>query len=750
MIVSARKREERLQDLPGSAAALTSDYIEDIGGLVNLRDVTDQIVGITINETQGKTITEPSIRGAGQARNRAAVSASGLYRNGAYFATNSLGGKNFTRFDMYDVDRVEVLRGPQGALYGRNALGGAMNVISRKPDLEEFDVQLRMTAGELDLFGGDVLVNVPVSETFAVRIGYVNEERDDGFYEDVDGDPVDVEAYQAFRLGLRWKPAEAWDVAYFYDQMEQEAPDSIWIVPTHRQVLGSVFDTFIDTPHYVENDVVNHNLLVDVELGGGTFSSVSNYRDRDLYTHQDADYYFPAFLTGLNRQSAQSVDNQIYFQELRYVADGTDQFHWMVGGDYFSNDNLERLVTQAGVLGLPADAGRWGNAQNRRIEVDMKSWALFGQAEYTFADLPVSISGEVRYAEDEVGGSVLTLRTRLAEPETDFTEPPKRFTNLPWGATVSYKFQDGIGDLFEEALAYAKVATSYRHGGLNAGAGSPDLDRYTVILTYGEEDSLTYELGWKSTFAGGLTFNVAAFFTVYQEFLNTTNNGCPGLCTLLDIDDSTPLGFNADGTRIVFDADGNMGEELPTAWFIDNIGEAEAWGLEAEFAWRKTFDNGALLHLRAGWARQVGEVTEIESGASPAAQFTKGKRLPFMRPEEYKASVVYRLPLPGLSGAGSLLDGATLLATANLTIENGGVRSLPRPGTVPAFQDDVQRLDAQLGLETDRWALVVRGSNILDEDYQTWSFGTTSLLTASFYRRVDPRYYSLEFSWRLR
>ena len=97
-----------------------------------------------------------------------------------------------------------------------------------------------------------------------------------------------------------------------------------------------------------------------------------------------------------------------------------------------------------------------------------------------------------------------------------------------------------------------------------------------------------------------------------------------------------------------------------------------------------------------------------------------------------------------------MLDGATLLATANLTIENGGVRSLPRPGTVPAFQDDVQRLDAQLGLETDRWALVVRGSNILDEDYQTWSFGTTSLLTASFYRRVDPRYYSLEFSWRLR
>ncbi len=95
VIVSARKREERLQDLPGSAAVLTSDFIEDIGGIENLRDLTDQIVGITINETQSRMLSEPSLRGAGQSRNRAAVSATGLYRNGAYFASQSLGGKNF-------------------------------------------------------------------------------------------------------------------------------------------------------------------------------------------------------------------------------------------------------------------------------------------------------------------------------------------------------------------------------------------------------------------------------------------------------------------------------------------------------------------------------------------------------------------------------------------------------------------------------------------------------------------------------
>ena len=270
------------------------------------------------------------------------------------------------------------------------------------------------------------------------------------------------------------------------------------------------------------------------------------------------------------------------------------------------------------------------------------------------------------------------------------------------------------------------------------------------MLTYAEEDSLTYELGWKSTIVEGLTFNVAGFFTVYQEFLNTTNNGCPELCTLIDADDSTPLGFNPDGTRVELDADGNMGDELPRAWFIDNIGEAEAWGLEAEIAWTQAFDNGGLLNLRAGWSRQLGKVTEIGSDVSPASEFTRGKRLPYMRPEEYKGTAVYRLPLPGIAGLGDFLSGATLLATANFILENGGVRTMPRPGATPSFQDDVQRVDARLGLETDQWSVALRGSNIFDEHYELWSTGTSPTTQSTSYRRVNPEYYSLEFAWHLR
>mgnify|MGYP003334460607 FL=1 len=109
VLVTARKREEGLQDIPSSAAAISAALIEGIGGIFNLRDMTDLVAGVSINENQAAE-SEPTIRGAGQARNRASASAVGLYRNGAYFATNGLMGKTFARLDTYDLERVEIGR----------------------------------------------------------------------------------------------------------------------------------------------------------------------------------------------------------------------------------------------------------------------------------------------------------------------------------------------------------------------------------------------------------------------------------------------------------------------------------------------------------------------------------------------------------------------------------------------------------------------------------------------------------------
>ncbi|CAE7251366.1 cirA [Symbiodinium pilosum] len=679
MVVTARKRSERLQDVPASAASLSSGFIDDVGGVSNLRDITDLVVGISINETQDASLIEPTIRGAGQARNRVSVSATGLYRNGAYFATNSLGGKNFARLDTYDLERVEVLRGPQGALYGRNALGGSMNMISKKPT-DQFEIDLGVSLGEKDLQRYEGKLNLPITDQFAIRASHLYEDRDKGFYNDVNGDD--------------------WD-----------------------------------------NDVDNHNLVIDWTLGGGVLTSVSNYRERQITHSQDWDHFFPAPLNGLLRETVTRVDNEIFFQEIRYVADGSANFNWLVGVDYFSHDNAERGDQWGGQL--------FANAFMRTLTMSADSWAAFGVAEYTFDSIPLTVTGELRYAEDKIEGGVVAYRVRdqpgvpdrnnPVNPETDFFSDDK-FTNLPWAVTAAYRFPE------RDLMSYVKIASSYRQGGINDFAGSPGLERFPTSLTYGEETSMTYELGLKSSwFDRALSVNAAVYYTEYQDFLNTSDNGCPSDCQLVDVN-GNGLGFNPDGSRVGEDANGlpiPPNEEVPTAFFIDNVGKADAWGFEIEGTYRAQFDFGGTLLLNLGYAKGKGEVKSLGDNVSAAtAADADGAKLPFLRPNQIKGSAVYRQMLGGLSNVAGF-DGAALVGSLTYTYEEGGHVTLTN--TDPTAQDTVKRLGARIGLETNSWSFFINGDNLTDYSYKTFNapdFG--------FYTRNTPRYIYGEFMLRLR
>jgi iron complex outermembrane receptor protein len=746
IVVTARKRQEPLQDVPASAAALTADFIDDVGGVWNLRDITDLIVGISINETQEPTLTEVTIRGAGQSRNRASVSATGLYRNGAYFATNSLGGKNFARMDTYDLERVEVLRGPQGALYGRNALGGAMNLISKKPtDQLEFDFGL--AAGELDMTRFDGKVNVPIGDKFAVRASYLTQDRDKGFYKDANGDYIDTQEFDHGRISLRFMPSEDWDINYVFDTQSEENAPSLRILDSRNPDIEDVFDTLINTPHLNEIDVDNHNLVADWTLGDGVLTSVSNYRERDLRITSDTSYLSGNINVATSlRETIQTVDNDIFFQELRYVADGGDNFQWLVGADYFTHDNTEIIDQWRGQL--------WNAAQFRTVNMSTDSWAIFGSAEYTFDSIPLSLTAELRYAEDKIDGDVLTYRRNVqtdpsnpdhdnpVNPQTDFATAGKD-TNLPWGLTAAYRFDQ------PDLLTYFKIASSYRHGGMNLNEGTPDLDRYEAVLTYGEETAITYELGVKSTFFDrALTVNAAWYFTSYEDFLNTTTNGCPDQCQLTD-EFGNGLGFNPDGSRPGEGADGEPippNEELPVAFFIDNVGKAEAWGWEIEGTYRAQWDFGGTLLFNLGYANGKGKVKSLNEDVSDATlAVADGAKLPYLRPHQVKGSVVYRQILGGLNTVPGF-GGAALVVSTTYTYEEGGAGNLtnvPCCSTASWPQDTVKRLNANIGLETQNWSLFVRGDNLTDESYKSHD-------RYSWYMRNTPRYVFAEFMLHIR
>lgn len=742
VVVTARKREERLQDIPSSAAALSEGFIEAVGGVTNLRDITDLIVGISINETQAASLSEPTIRGAGQSRNRASVSATGLYRNGAYFATNSLGGKNFARLDTYDLERVEVLRGPQGALYGRNALGGAINLISKKPE-DEFTIDVGGALGQKDFQRLEAKINIPINEQFGMRFSHVDEERDEGFYTDVNGRDIDTEEYQHDRLSLRFRPTDTVDINYVFDTQDEVFTDTFRARRSLVPDIEDAFRTTINSPVKNTNEVDNHNLVIDWTLAGGTLTAVTNYRERELITLSDGDYNGPnARLNSRNLQTIGSVDNDIFFQEIRYAAETSGNFTWLVGADYFAHENTEVIDQWSGQT-TP-------NSQFRNTYIDSDSWAVFGSTEYAFDNLPVTLTGEIRYAEDNFDGDVLTYRVRNqggavdranpVNPQTDFTTGDT-FTNLPWAVTAAYSFEDN------DMLAYAKVASSYRHGGMNLNEGSPGLELFPAELTYDEETSLTYELGLKSTwFDNALTLNAAIFLTEYEDFLNTNSNGCPDQCQLLDAA-GVGLGFNPNGSRVGEDAAGvpiAPNDEIPSAYFIDNVGEAEAWGYEIEATHRTLFDNGGTLLLNLGYAKGLGEVTSLAANVSAAARATSaGADLPFLRPNQIKGSFVYRQPLASLRDS-SVFAGATLVASASYAFEEGGAANLtnvPCCSAASREQDTVRRLNANFGLETDKWSLFVRGDNLTDHSYESWN-------NFSQYIRIPPRWVYGEFAYR--
>lgn len=727
VVVTARKREERLQDIPGSAAALSESMIEDIGGIRSLRDVTDMIPGITIVEAASSDLMEPSIRGAGQSRNRASVSATGLYRNGAYFASESLGGRGLARMDTFDVQRVEVLRGPQGALYGRNALGGAINIISRRPGRER-DYQLTLRGGQKDFYGGDAIVNLPINDVWSSRWSYVREVRNDGYFLNQAGEPVDVNKYKHFRFGLMARPGNGFDAYYSYDHSNQRYPSGIR--QRFRPSQTDLRQTLINTPHWGDHKIDNHALILNYTVPKGVFTSVSNYRGRDIYRIEDTDFYRKNLKAATNFQLQREtlVDAGVFFQDLRYASTLGGPFEFLLGADYYKAHTRETLDD------FSAGGQTIATSAYRDWKVNQDSWAIYGSVNYNLTTIPLSISAEARYARDKVEGYVLTLTPKISNvPVLDF-RGSNQFSNVPWDVSLAWHFPRGDGAL-NEAMAYFKVGSSYREGGLNLGAGLPT-DAYPTKPVYDDENSTSYEIGVKTSWFNGLMqMNASTYYVYYNDFLDTTSNGCPQLCPYLDPVTGDSLGFDANGNPITVNGAGQDGLESPTAFFIDNVGEIQSWGVEVESRFSVPVGNsGGRISGTLGWSRQMGEVTEISSSVSPSEAMIKGADLNFVRPQQAKGTVTWRQPIRGIGW----LDAPVFKATFTYTHEHGGVRSISNSSVT---LDGVDRLDARIGVDSAHWSVTLNGSNVLDNEYYLDR-------TATRFRLADPAYYYLEVSWK--
>jgi iron complex outermembrane recepter protein len=181
IVVTARKREERLRDIPTAATALGADQMRELGGVATAQSLLTNVPGVNFANTSNPVTSEVSIRGSGTSRATTAESGVGLFRDGAFIGGGTVLGRTFTDLDLFDAERIEVLRGVQGGLDGRNAEGGSVDVITARPT-HKYEGYVFGDIANNDHAEGQLVVNLPIDDHWAMRFGADYMDQSKGFY----------------------------------------------------------------------------------------------------------------------------------------------------------------------------------------------------------------------------------------------------------------------------------------------------------------------------------------------------------------------------------------------------------------------------------------------------------------------------------------------------------------------------------------------------------------------------------------
>ena len=637
IIVTAQKREAALQDVPFSVAAMSDSQIRDTG-TGNIAELSRNIAGLTITDL-GAGQSQVSIRG---------VSAGQVVRDlvggvkesvGVYLDESPISQALFTPdLDFFDLERFEVLRGPQGTLFGAGSSSGTLRYITRAPQLGEFEgaAEANLYSGtDTDVGGGiKAALNVPMGDIAALRlVGYYDEMAGfiDSYYpgrnvrEDVNsGEKI------GGRVTLLIQPNEniAITPRIVYQKLETDGYPRI----DFYNILGNPFTTtqpavdpgergqVTQLTEGIDDEFLLADLKMEFGLGAVTLTSVTSYTDRDVLVLRDASQLSGSVTYQLggtpdevrfNSPLHDTTNLKALSQELRLASSGEGKFEWLVGAFYqdIERDYGQDLPTPGydaflTRIGLPPSSGFNAPPDTpyySTVDFDFKQMALFGEATVHFND-QWALTGGIRYYDfDE--DRVLTFAGVFADQ--GYTDEPGSTSSDGFSprAILTYTPNDDV-------LLSAQVSRGFRLGGINDPLNvtlcdplSGDLETYDGHPTFDDETNTNYEIGAKTRLADGrVTFNAAVFYS--------------------DIDDLQVIAdAGSCSSRIVLNA------------------QAESIGAEIELLARPTpnWDLGlSATYIQA-------EITESRFTAAgvPIAGIRDGNRLPTSPEFQGAASATY-------------------------------------------------------------------------------------------------------------
>lgn len=551
VVVTARKREENIQDVPLSINAFGADQIEalKVRDLTNLSVSMPNVAMDDLGTTRGTA--NFSVRGLGINSSIPSIDPTvGVFIDGVYMGVN-----NGIVFDTFDLESIQVLRGPQGILFGRNVTGGAVLMNTRKPG-DQLEARFRAAVED----GGDGGLNKylmgsvggPLGDTLSARItAYYND--DDGWFENqFDGSDFGAIEQTMVRPVVVWTPTDSLELVFRYQWSEIEGDGPAAQAHTNGSGVPGAFANFkrdshdfaIDEPGFQDNETNLASIELNWELGNGTLTNILGYRDYSANAVSDIDaqpvwlFHAPSWL------EAEQISN-----ELRYSFSVADRAKVTTGVYYFKNEM--EYHERRELLGIATGGVAPGAVFDGGGLYDVKTYAAFGAVDFDLTEQWILTAG-LRYTYEEKDARIASLSANINAPcnivEPGPGQPPCAFDFVDDDDWDSWSPKIGATYLLnDEARIYAHWTRGFRSGGYNL--RNTSFDPRDIPGPFDQEQVDNYEIGFKSELGRG-RLNAALFYNEIEDMQRELNNPGPiGVIQLVrNTADASILGIELDGT----------------------------------------------------------------------------------------------------------------------------------------------------------------------------------------------------------
>jgi iron complex outermembrane receptor protein len=702
IIITAQRRSQNLQEVAVAVTALSSENIEK-SGIHDMTDVATKVPGLTFSSfSPGQNIL--ALRGASSNDDGAGTDSSvAVFIDDVY-----LGRVSNVNPELFDLERIEVLRGPQGTLFGKNTIGGAINIVSKTPNADEFEGKIKASLGNFGLQEIGGLITGPLSENWAGKVSF-NTRKRDGWVDNVvlnkkqKNDNAQVARGQlqyhdndfTALLSADYNQLDVEDSARIPVDTGEPGDPAIWAanVPgSYAELCAGKGPECAAGPvdGFVKKDAWGVSAKLVWDFDSGEFTSITAYRESENDWNMDSTgtpaSSLPSSVFGQVNDDIFDVSEQ-FTQEFRWVSSINEDMHY-VSGLWFSKEKTDRTEcfdndATASDCTVDADGGLtdWYRQVN-----ETTSYAAFGQLDWDLDDAwTFTLGGRYSYDEKEIDNEAIA---------GDFVVINQTFTNSvkdDWSAftlkaSLAYQISTGTNVFFT-------YAEGFKSGGF---AAAPQDIEFTNPLE--QEESTNFELGLKSDLTDSFRLNAALFYTEYEG---------------LQIQTFGPLTTGAAfGTFQTF-----------------NAGDANIAGIELEATWLITEN----LTLSGFYAYQN---SEFDNTNIPGSAFPNQDGQDLMRTPEVK----YNIDLDYFIAMNS---GAEVNVNVNYRFTDDQRAELEPWAVQPKFN----LLDARVTWTNsdDTFDVSLWGKNLTDEKYITHLYGLASSIVAVY---GDPRTFGVTASYR--